>query len=887
MKKDVRPPRWADKFLEWYCAPPFIEEIQGDLHESYHRRLVEKGKFVASLFFILDVFRSLSVRTINWQALNSRCSMNLIRSNITATRRKVERRKAFFVINVVGLATSFAAAILIFMYVSHELSFDNFHTKGDRIYRVYCAYAKPGDSIREFPYTPPIFAPVIKKEISGIESIARFSKIYSAITIKHQDKVFNESEVYRADSAVFNIFTFQFLKGNPQKALAEPRSAVLTRSTAIKYFGSLDQAFNQTIEVDTDQTKLYQVTGIVEDIPANSHYSCKVLLSFNYGKESFHTDNWLAHDPVTYVLASESSNPADLELSVKRLVEKILDPIHLSRFGESYDTRKAKGALQEYRLQPLNEVHLYSHHMGETGNIVYIYLFSAIGIMLIFIACFNYINLSTARMTWEARGASIRKVLGATRIEVRSLLLTESILVALIASFAAIILVQIFLNVNSPISFQFAKFSQLRIETIILPIGLAVIAGFLSGLIPSKLIDTIDSTKVLRGQFTHGTKGSRLRQLFVGFQFTVSLGLIICTFLITQQLSYLQRKSLGFDKENLLVVNNISKLGDKAATLKKILANESFVVQSALCYNRIGEPHNFAAFTPVELIDQGREDLVVGIPVFVGDEDYLKTLGVDLLMGHPFPDGLDQKNQQIILNREALRAVGWQDRKSEDLIGKSIDVNGLRYELAGVVEDYHFLSLHQELGPMSILSHYYSGYESLMLRIKPNAYNEAIERIKTAWNKIASDVPFDYYFLNDDLERLYASERNVEMIFKGFAFIAILIACLGLLGLSMFSVERRTKEIGIRKVVGATVSSIVLLLTQNVVKLILLSFVIASPLAWYFITQWLDNFAYKIDISLSTFVVAGGMTLTIALITIGFQSINASIANPVKSLKYE
>lgn len=886
MKKN-RPPKWADNFLEWYCAPQLIEEIQGDLHEAYYRRFLQNGAFFANLYFILDVVRSLSFRTVDWRAIYSGWSIATFQLNFITTARKFSKRKSFLIINTIGLSTSFAAAILIFMYVSNELSFDLFHKKAERIYRVYCAYAKPGETIRTFPYTPPVFSTVIRKEVTGIESIARLNKVYGAAIVKMRDKVFSESDIYRADSSLFNIFTIRFLQGNPVHALSQPASIVLSRSTAIKYFGSVDLALNQTLNISIYGDEDYRVTGVVQDLPLNSHFRFNALLSYDYQNESFHPDNWLAHDPVTYVLISDKTKSQNVETSIKRIVDRILDPIHFSRFGDTYEARKSKGALQEYRLQSLKDVHLHSAQMGEKGGIVYIYLFSSVGIILIGIACFNYINLSTAQMAWEAKGASIRKVLGATRRQLRALFLTESMSVTIIASLVAVVLVQGLLTLNIPVVRQFTPFSGWNIESAVILFCLALIVGFFSGMIPARLIGTFDSTKVLKGQMTNSTKGGVLRQIFVALQFTVSIGLIICTLFVTQQLVYVQTKSLGFKKENLLVIGNVDKLGSKALTLKEALENESMLVQSTLCYNKIGEPHNSAAFTPVELIEEGRGDLVIGIPVYIGDEDYLETLGVELLIGHSFPKGLDRKNQQIILNEEALRAVGWQGRKAEDIIGKSIDVNGLRYELAGIVDNYHFESLHQRIGPIAILSHYYQGYENLMLRIKPHRYNEAIFRIGTHWKKIAPDIPFEYSFLDEELNQLYAAEENIELLFKSFAILAIMIACLGLLGLSVFSVERRTKEIGVRKVLGASAASIVFLLTKNIASLIVLAFLIASPLAWYLIDHWLSTFAYKIEVTPITFLIAGAMTFVVALLTIGIQSLKAGITNPVESLKYE
>ncbi len=883
--KEIRPPKWANSFLAWYCAPDLLDEIQGDLHEAFYKRCNRKGIHYARLFFILDVFRSISYKTVKNPF--SEVSAPMLGNAFAFAMRKLIRRKSFAMINIAGLSAGLAGAFLIYLFVTHELSFDKFHEKGDRIYRMYCAYAEPATGIRSFPYTPPILAPTAKQQVEGIEQIARVVSFGTPVLIRHEEKAFNEKQVYRVDDGFFSIFTSKFLAGDPKTALKQPSSIVLSRSTALKYFGTVDQALGKTLDVDVDGKEIYKVTGVAEDFPSNSHFHFNVLLSVDVAHEKFHPDNWLAHDPVTYVLLPEHVSPVLVETRIRNMTEKILDPVYERRYGKSYATHKEEGGLQEYRLQPLSRVHLYSSDMGEQGNILYIFLFVGVGVMLIGIASFNYINLSTAHSSWEAKGAGIRKVLGATHKQVRNLFLVESISVAIVSSIVAVIIAQAVLISDLTVIHVFIPFYVLPWKACLVLVLIAILAGLLSGFVPARLVNAFDPGKVIKGQLIHG-KGGRLRQVLVVGQFVGSMVLIMCTMLIVQQMDYMQDKSLGFNKENLVVIRQVDKLSEKQKNiLKQTLSNESFVTSASLCYNDIGEPHNNAAFTPVELIEQGRQDLTVGIPVYIGDRDYLNTLGVNLVYGRPFPEDLPKENQQIILNREALRQVGWQDRKEKDLIGKMIDVNGLRYELAGVVEDYHFLSLRQKIGPMAIMSHYYQTYESLLLRIRPGTQKQAIQRIGTHWKQLNPDVPFGYSFVDQDLQHLYGAEQNIKILFESFAGLAIFIACLGLLGLTMYASERRIKEIGIRKVLGASVQSIVFMLSQNILRLILMSFVLASPLAWYMMNQWLANFAYRIDITGYTFFLAGGLTLLLALFTISFQAIKAGMTNPVESLRYE
>ena len=814
----------------------------------------------------------------------------MLKNYLTITYRKLIRQKAFAAINIIGLSVSLTGALLIYIYVSHELSYDRFHEKADRIYRVYCAYADPGEAVREFASTPPIFTPTLKQEIPEIEAAVRLFSIESSVIIQYEDKVFNETEVYRTDSGFFDIFSTQFLAGNPATALVQPHSVVLSKSTAIRYFGEATQAVGKTLDITTYSKETYQVTGIVEDFPPNAHFHFYALLSINYSQENYHPFNWLSHWPDAYVLVPENADVTALEAKIRAMTERALNPIYEQDYGKTYEEHKQAGGLQEYRLQPLTDVHLYSGDMyGAEGDILYVYLFISIGLMLICIASFNYINLATAQSAREAKAAGIRKVLGSTKSQLYKLFLTESVGVAMLAAFIAITLAQLVLAFDNSFLHRFIPYESPSLEATSLLLALALAVGLLSGLVPARMISAFQPTQVLKGQLAQGKKGNLLRQILVVAQFTVSMSLIICTLLIGQQLTYMQNKSLGFDKEHLLVIKNVDKLGERKSTLKQTISNESFVVNASLCYNTIGASHNSAAFTPVELMEQNQRQLgkVIGIPVYIGDQDYLQTLGVDLVMGHSFPPDLSKENQQIILNKEALRVIGWQNRKEEELIGKIIDVNGLRYELAGIVKDYHFSSLREKLGPMAIFSHYYQDYEMLMVRIKPDAYQQAIQRMQEQWQQLAPDVPFDYSFVGEDLEQLYQSEQNTATLFRSFAALAIFIACLGLLGLALFSAERRVKEIGIRKVLGASIRSIVFLLSHHMVKLILLAFLVASPLAWYLMQRWLENFEYRITINGLTFLLAGGLTLLIALFTISFQTLRAALTNPAKSLRNE
>ncbi len=678
------------------------------------------------------------------------------------------------------------------------------------------------------------------------------------------------------------------LAGNPTTALTQPRSVVLSESTAQKYFGSIDEALDRSLYIKFfGEEKQYKITAIARDFPANSHLSFNALLSFDYTTEEYQWWEWLSPSLTTYFLLEDNVEAQQVQDQMVALTDTLHNPIYERRFGKSYDEYKAAGDIMEYHLQPLSDVHLYSAHIDDTthGDIRTVYMFATIGLLLLFVAVFNYVNLSTAQSAQHAKSTGVRKVLGAVRSQLYSLFLTESVAICIIAALVGLTFVQILFAVGSGWIQQFIPSGITPLSVIVLLV-IAILLGLVSGWIPAQMLSAFKPTQVLKGQLSQGTKGAQLRNGLVIAQFVVSTGLIISILLISQQLSYLQNKSLGFDKEHLLMVKNIDKLGEKKQTLKQLVSTASYTVNLSLAYNNLGQPHNHDAFTPVELIEQGQTE-AVGIPRYSGDTDYLSTVGIDLLMGHNFSPNLTKDNQQILLNEEALRAFGWQDRTEAELIGKMIDVNTRRYELAGIVEDIHFRSLREKIGPMAIMSHVSNEYENLFIRIKPGSTAEALIDLQHKWAQVAPNLPFTYTFLDEQLDALYASEQQMASLFQILTGLTIGVACLGLLGLAMFTAERRTKEIGVRKVLGASVQSIVALLSKSIVKMVIFAMLLAIPITWYLIQQWLENFEYRIQISWWIFALAGGSVLLVALLTISFQTIKAAIANPADALRSE
>ena len=612
------------------------------------------------------------------------------------------------------------------------------------------------------------------------------------------------------------------------------------------------------------------------------------MLSIDYAQEEYRPWDWLANWPTTYFLLEEGVDAQQVQEQMISLTDTLFNPIYEMRFGKSYDEYKAAGDIMEYQLQHFQNIRLQSAHISDfvpQGDIRTIYMFTTIGLLLLFVAIFNYVNLSTAQSAQHAKSTGIRKVLGAVRSQLYGLFLTESVAISLIAALMGLTLIQLLFTVQSSWIQQFIPTGITPLSVVVL-FALALFLGLLSGWVPAQMLSAFQPTQVLKGQLAQVTKGTKLRNVLVITQFMVSSGLIISVLLISQQLAYLQNKSLGFDKEHLLVVKNVDKLGEKQETLKQLALSNPFTVQASLSFNNLGQPHGHDAFTPVELNEQ-RQTEAVGIPRYAADEDYLATVGINLLMGHNFSPNLTQENQQILLNKEALRAFGWQDRTEGQLIGKMIDVNTRRYELAGIVEDIHFRSLREKIGPMAIMSHVYNDFENLIVRIKPGTTAQAIEQLQAQWKQVAPHLPFTYTFLDTELDALYASERKMATLFQILTGLTIGVACLGLLGLAMFTAERRTKEIGVRKVLGASIHSILALLSKGIIKMVVFSMLLAIPITWYLMKQWLENFEYRIQINWLVFALAGGSVLLMTLLTISFQTIKAALANPADALRNE
>jgi putative ABC transport system permease protein len=716
----------------------------------------------------------------------------------------------------------------------------------------------------------------LAKDYPEVERSARFQKIPFKILIQYKDKQYFEDNIFMADDTVFNIFTFPFIKGGPQDALKRAYSIVITEDMAQKYFGNEDP-IGRVIKADNKFE--YTVTGVMKNIPPNSHFIFNALVSFEtlrYVHENYQEEieeDWLDHDNYTYLLLREAYDYRDLEKKFPAFIEKYV--------GE---TLKAIGGKVEYFLQPLTQIHLNSKlgHDMDNGNMAYVYAFSIIAIFVLFIACINFMNLSTARSASRAKEVGVRKTLGARRSNLVHQYFSETFLLSFVSFVISLGLVEIALPF-----FRSLTGGALSLDYIIMPrlilgyLGLVSFVAFVAGSYPAFFLSAFQPIKVLTGRIKAGATGSRIRSVLVTFQFTISIGLIIGSVISFSQLSYMKQKRLGFNKEQIVVIRIVGdSLRKMIPTIKAELISISGIIDVAASSHVPGRVSAWHAFVPQGYnLSQTRVMGKISI-----NPDFIPTMGIQIVDGRNFShEIISDQSESILINEAAARRYDWKNP-----VGKTIHLlmNDTNKTVIGVVRDYHLRSLHHEIMPLYI-DNDPSNFLYISTKIKPDDVSKTLRDLRKKWAEIAPDQPFDYFFLDESFDLQYRAEEKLGLIFSNFTLIAVLVACLGLFGLASFTAEQRTKEIGIRKALGATVSSIVILLIKEFTKWVLLANIIAWPIAYVAMNHWLQNFAYRIKIGLGTFILAGVLALVISLVTVGYQAIKAAKANPVEALRYE
>ncbi len=803
----------------------------------------------------------------------------MFRNYLTVGIRNLLRYKGYSSINVLGLAIGIACCILILLYVQDELSYDRYHEKHDRIYRLAESATIAGRPI-EAAVTPPPWAPVLAEEYPEIEQITRLKPPGSRWLIRYKENRFYERYFVFVDSSAFDIFTIPLVQGNPKTVLSEPNTVVLSESMADKYFGNE----NPVGKVITgDDLYEFTVTGIMEDMPGNSHFHFDFLASYAslapnklYNEPSTMQSHGFSHDVFTYLLLREGHVPGDLERKFPEFLDR-----HLGELLEG------TGIVARPFLQPVTDIHLHSNmeaELGPNSDIRYVYIFSSLAVFILLIACVNFMNLSTARSARRAQEVGIRKVLGAQRQQLIRQFTGESILLSVIALVIALVVVHLLLPPFNAVSGKTLEMDYQSIWLVPTLVAIALLTGIVAGGYPAFILSSFRPVAVLTGALRAGASQSFLRKILITFQFIVSIIMIIGTVVVLDQLEYMQTKNLGFDKENVVIV----RLPD-AEAIKGYTAFKNAVLQYPEILNAStstsvpgGQP-SLNLVTPEGV----PEDQSPVYQVIWSDYDFIETLGVVMAAGRTFSREFGSDSTACLINMASVRSLGW-----ENPIGRTIKMTGSPdsdppFEVIGVMEDFHNKSLHQPIEPLMI--RLISEASSFMeIRIQGNNVTRGLEILEEQWGKIYPSHPaMDYTFLDADLAQLYIAEQRMGSVFVAGAILSILIACLGLLGLSSFMAEQRTREIGVRKVLGATISNVILLLSRDFTKLILLAFVVGAPAAYYVMQTWLTGFPYRIELSLGVFVFSGLAALLIAWLTVGYQAFKAAASNPADALHAE
>lgn len=790
----------------------------------------------------------------------------------------MRKHKVFSFINIVGLSVGITVCFVIVRYVQYEWSFDRFNVDADRIARIVFNASMNGGKISESNVMPPVAA-TMKRDYPEVEDATRLMQ-FGMPKVSLGTRVFRGDEAALVDPNFFDVFTFHFIAGDPQTALEQPHSLVITQDAAIKYFGSAE-ALGKTLVLN-DQTT-YRITGVVEGWPPNAHFHFELFGSLN-GWPDAASDSWMTSGYYTYLLLRKGSDLDALETKLPGMVDKYMGPQIKQQMGLSLSQFHTQGNQLGFTLQPLTAIHLHSHTTTELepgGNITYLYIFSAIALFMLLIACINFINLSTAGASKRAKEVGVRKVIGGSRLALVKQFLLESALLVFVALGLSVIWIYLFLP-------WFNRFSGTAIPTgfdgplVLEFIALGVMVSLGAGLYPAFFLSSFKPIVVLKGKAGSGRKSWDLRSGLVVFQFFISVGLIIATLVVWQQMRFIQNKNLGYDKTQLLVLPNSYALGHNEEVFKQEMLRDPRVINATASSYRPAGPsnsNNTLAFP------EGHEDQMHRAVQYHVDEQYIPTLGMQMASGRNFSSLFGNDSIAMIINESAARAFGWNDAAA---VGKTL-VNASRvphipYHIIGVVKDFNFKSLHEPITPLFMVLDPESG---LIFKVHTSDIRSLIAHMEDQWKHLGATEPFRFSFMDQLYNNTYALEARTSLLLNLFAILTILIACLGLFGLATYTAEQRAKEIGIRKVLGATSFQMVRMLSTHFLKLVGLACLVAFPLAYWAMDKWLQGFAYRINLSGWVFVEAAAIALCIAWSTVSARALKAARMDPAKNLRTE
>ena len=806
----------------------------------------------------------------------------MFKNYLKVALRNLWKSKGFTAINIIGLAAGIGVCLLIVLYVTDELSYDRFNTNADRIYRLdadlYFNNTQFTASI-----SPKPLAFTLAKECPQVEQMVRINYRKDILVKKGGDWIRDHNLAF-ADSTFFKVFTDPLLAGDPNTALDEPNSIVIDESAARRFFNSTD-VIGKTLELENKT--LCKVTGVMKDMPRQSHFHLSFIRTI---RDSYQGDNdqWLSNNWHSYILARPGVDRAFLQSRVDATVDHYLGLQLQQMLHTSIQDMTHQGAHFIYHLMPLEDIHLHSdkgYEMEPNGNINYIYIFSLVAILILVVACVNFMNLSTARSANRAKEVGIRKVAGSTRGYLIIQFLTESVLLSFFALLLALGIALLLLPMfNELAGKELHARSLFSLRFLVLLVTLVFLVGCLAGSYPAFYLSSFQPIQVLKGKLATGFKGSLLRSFLVVGQFVISIGLIISTIVIYNQLHYIRSREVGFDRDQVLVIHNAYLAGDPVKSFRKELTQLAGVANATLSGDLPTDGGGYDQEGWFRSSSMDTKGAVVLTNLFV-DEHYVPTLGMKIVQGRNFSTDFPTDSTGIILNESAIQLLGWKDPIGHLFYRPGDSMKSVAYHVIGVVKDFNFSSMHDKVGPL--VMNLADNRGSMAVRLRGGNIMATFDQIETKWKHIANGVPFTYTFMDDDFNKIYQSEKQTGQLFISFAVFAILIACLGLFGLVTYAAEQRMKEIGIRKVLGAKVSGIVGLLSRDFIKLVLIASVIAFLLAGWGMNLWLHSFAYRIGIGWWIYVAAGGTALAIALLTVSVQTIRAAVANPVRSLRSE
>ncbi len=818
----------------------------------------------------------------------------MFRNYLKIAWRNLTKHKLYSFINIAGLSIGVTCSIIIFLFISNELNFDTFHRGSENMYRAV-RHGKFGDNKFDFAVTPAPLARALREEIPEVEKVARMRATGNwLIKASHMENSFKEQRLIWADSGFFDFFTFKIIEKNSESPLAGPNQITMSQSMAQKYFPD-ESAIGKTLLLDGEMD--FMVTAVFQDMPKNSHIQYDFVMSMATIDDRANNPSFISNNFYTYFSIRGDADPDLIEEKINKMVDKYVSPNIEQNLGKTLAEVEADGGYYYVETVPMEEVYLnsdFTWDVGRMGNKNYVYLFGAIAVFIIILACINFMNLSTARSANRAKEVGIRKALGSFKLHLVNQFLIESILISLFSFVIGLLLVSLLLPFFNDLADKNLSIPFTDPVFLLVILISSVGVGVLAGLYPAFYLSSFRPMEVLKGKLSLGSGNGLIRSGLVIFQFCISIILIIGTIAIYKQLYFIQNRNIGFNKDQVIIIQDTYMLGDKAEAFKAEIENIPDV--SAASYSGYLPVSGYARseWTITEEGKQQNPKNSVSMQVWNVDNDYLNTLGMELISGRKVNKDLASDSNAVILNETAMQRFGLTLENSEPIVQhEKIDAKTLqvvpgeyvKYRVIGVVRDFNFESMKDEVAPLM----FQNEFTPQLLSIRANTVDLPLlaSEIKKTWSKFDSTLPFNYDFLDDQFGNMYRAEMQLAKMFSIFSGLAIFIGCLGLFALASFMAEQRTKEIGIRKVMGASVKSIVMMLSKQFSKLVVFSFIIAAPIAWYGISYWLESYSYRISLGWEVFMIAGVSASLIAWLTVAYHSIKAAVSNPVNSLKSE